>query len=256
MIRSSPLLKETSVKRYNYIYLQKGSLPLGPDKSIDRSIEHRCSVALIWPEGETPDSGNTLLTDPCFTVAGMKYAERQLTKLGLSLTNIRSMFITHRHGDHCQNFLCKKKFIYFQGGNSNWLPGIDLVPCPGHAKDLCALVFRSTFGQDVWIVGDAVLNLEWLRAWEYYWPNCYISSEIVQTWESVAKILSKADVIIPGHGDLIHITTSLLKELVSTFPSAEHADNCRNVEELLSDRLQRLLVEEPEKDAKKSCEDQ
>jgi hypothetical protein len=37
----------------------------------------------------------------------------------------------------------------------------------------------------VCIAGDAILDIEWLKAWKYYWPNGYTVPEIVETWESV-----------------------------------------------------------------------
>jgi len=40
------------------------------------------------------------------------------------------------------------------------------------------------------------LNLKWLQAWSYYWPNFYDVAAIVDTWRSVATIL-EAD-ICPG----------------------------------------------------------
>lgn len=256
MTRNSPLSKRNLKQRYHYILLQRGTLPLGPDKSFDLAIEHRCSSVLIWPEGQHPTPDNTILTDPCLTVEGAKYAEKQLIEIGLSLIEIQYIFITHRHGDHRPNFLHKKNFIYFQGGKNDWLPRIDLVPCPGHTIDLQSLVFRSTSDENIWIVGDAILDLAWLKAWEYYWPNFYTPREVVQTWESVAKILSEADVIIPGHGDPIHVTASLVKELLSTFPSAEYAENCRNVERFLNSRLERLLAEESQNSAEESRKNQ
>jgi hypothetical protein len=90
------------------------------------------------------------------------------------------------------------------------------------------------------VTGDAVINLEWLRAWEYYWPNCYQKAEILQTWVSVAKILSVADLIIPGHGHPIKVTSELLAHLIDTFAQAEHAEACPNVEQTLCMRLEQL----------------
>jgi glyoxylase-like metal-dependent hydrolase (beta-lactamase superfamily II) len=117
------------------------------------------------------------------------------------------------------------------------------VPCFGHAPDLHALVFCSISGESVWVVGDAILDLTWLIAWKYYWPNLYNSHEIIQTWESVARILSRAEVVIPGHGGFITITATLIEELLATFPRAEYAEKCRDVESLLGERLHQLRAE-------------
>lgn len=236
--------KGKQVKRYNYMVLQIGSLPLGPDKVVDRSVEHRCNSVLIWPEDECPGIENTILTDPCFTIEGYKQADKKLSKLGLSLEDIGYLFITHRHGDHCPNFLYKKKFIRFRVGVNKTLSDFEILHCPGHSPKAQALVFRSPLDKSICIAGDTVLDLRWLKAWKYYWPNLYFPSEVVQTWESVAKILSVADIIIPGHGDQIHVTASLVKDLLSTFPLAECADECQDVSKTLSDRLAQLHVAE------------
>lgn len=120
-------------------------------------------------------------------------------------------------------------------------PDLDSVPCPGHDPFAQALVFRSTRDETVWVVGDAVLNLEWLQRWQYYWPNGYSEKEIVETWRSVAKILS-ADIIIPGHGAPIPVTRALLEHLRATFPMAEYASECPDVRDALTERLKQLEV--------------
>lgn len=228
-------------QRYHELILQQGTLPLCPNKTFDRTIEHRCTSLLIWPEHCPPGSENTILIDPCFTVTGYQEAQKQLKALGLSFNDLGYMFITHRHIDHVLTLPEKKKFPYFQKESTLLLSDIDLVSCPGHAPDLQALVFHSTSNEQVWVVGDAILNLVWLNAWEYYWPNVYTSRQVVQTWNSIAQILSQADVIIPGHGAKIYVTAALLTTLLETFPSAEHADECPEVEPLLRQRQQQLL---------------
>jgi glyoxylase-like metal-dependent hydrolase (beta-lactamase superfamily II) len=151
--------------------------------------------------------------------------------------------VTHRHGDHRPNlsyFIGRTTFTDFQTGVAEALSGIEIVPYPGHTPKQQGLVFRSSSRQKVCVVGDAILDIDWLKAWMYYWPNVYQTSEIIQTWESVAKIFSYADLIIPGHGRPIIVTASLVKDLLSTFASAEHASKCQNVEQFLSTRLESL----------------
>lgn len=232
-------------KRYNYILLQNGSLPLAPNSTLDPSIEHSCTSVLVWPEGEQPSAGNTVLTDPCFTDRGFRYALRQLDRLGLSLVDIGRIFVTHGHQDHLlclPSYMEQPGFADFQAAASGPLSGISTVPCPGHAPDLRAIVFRSSSSQKVWVVGDAVLNVEWLKAWAYYWPNDYSPSEVVLTWKSVAEIFSHADLVLPGHGQPIPVTASLVRQLLSTFTSAAQASKCQDVEQALSIRLEQLLT--------------
>jgi glyoxylase-like metal-dependent hydrolase (beta-lactamase superfamily II) len=198
---------------------------------------------LLWPAGEKPSVNNTLLADPCFTMPGLASALKQLNQLGLSLMEIGRIFVTHRHGDHLLNLSTGRdipEFTDHQVGQDGPLAGISIVPCPGHEEDLQALVFRSAAkpSERVWIVGDAVLDLEWLKAWGYFWPNRYSPAEIVQTWRSVAKILAGADLVIPGHGPPISITPPLIKELLATFDTAEFSGRCQDVKQILADRLE------------------
>jgi len=224
--------------------LQAGSLPLAPDGKMDHFLEHRCSSVLIWPEGKLPSAENTILCDPCFTMKGLKDAEFKLTHLKLSVQDIKQLFITHRHGDHLPDFPYKEESLIFQENEANSQAGLSVIPCNGHAPDLRALTFLSTTNEHVWIVGDAILDLRWLRTWGYYWPNFYSSAEIVQTWISVANILAHADIIIPGHGEQIFVTSWLIQELFSTFPSAKHAEQCPEVGDILKNRLEQLIADE------------
>ena len=234
------------VKPYRYVLLQQGTIPLAPDGTVDRSIEHRCTSVLIWPEDEQPSLGNTILTDPCFTSTGFGYASAQLQQWNLSFADIGRIFVTHRHRDHMPNlsyFFGRTKFKNFRGGTRKTLASLLTVPYPGHAPDLRALVFRAGSHQTIVIVGDAILDRAWLEAWGYYWPNGYLPYEIVQTRESVAQILAIADVIIPGHGQPITVTAALIKALLSTFPSAEYASECQGIEQVLNNRLDQILAQ-------------
>jgi glyoxylase-like metal-dependent hydrolase (beta-lactamase superfamily II) len=225
---------------YNYCILQEGTLPLRPNGKSIYGVEHRCTTALIWPQDERPSTRNTLVTDPCFTNAGFTDAAIQLKQLGLTIADIGYYFVTHEHGDHLPDVPPRPPFPEWL----NWddvdvdFPDLDSIPCPGHDPFLQALVFRSSRDETVWIVGDAVLNLEWLERWQYYWPNGYTDSEVVEHWRSVAKILA-ADVIIPGHGAPIYVTRALLGHLRATFPLAEYAAQCPDVLGAIKARLQR-----------------
>ena len=249
VMMSIPAQQDSQRRRYQYSVLQKGSLPLKPNRKFEKTVEHRCTTLLLWPENAPPGPENTLLIDPCFTATGYQYAQKQLKKLNFSFSSLGFVFITHRHIDHLPNFPQKKQIPHLQHDARQLLRDIELISCPGHAKDLRALVFRSTFDEQVWVVGDAILNLPWLKAWQYYWPNAYTPLEVVQTWNSVAKILARADIVIPGHGDRIDVTAALLTDLLETFPTAEYASECLEVEPLLRQRQQQLLQQEAQKHA-------
>ncbi|MBD3308913.1 hypothetical protein GF339_21055 [candidate division KSB3 bacterium] len=241
------MIPDTSC-RYQYRLVQKGSLPLAPDHSRQRTVVHKCTSVLLWPAHEAPASVNTVLTDPCFPSGISRNVQRTLDKLSLTFQDIGYLFITHRHGDHLPHPALSTTPLLVQtdAHAPSSLSGLTTVPCPGHAPELHALVFRSATHQTVWIVGDAILNLTWLKAWEYYWPNIYTPSEIVQTWESVATIVCQADIIIPGHGSPFAVTIPLLKTLIARFPSAVHAERCPDVESRLQTRLAQLQAAYPE----------
>ena len=207
------------------------------------SVEHRCTSVLIWPEGSRPSFHNTVVTDPCFTDEGFQCAVEILDGLGLSFSDIGRMFITHQHGDHRLSLppgVPKQGFRYFHPGDDKSMPGISSFHSPGHSPDLEALVFCSPSRDSVWVVGDAVLDEEWLKAWGFFWPNGYSAAEIIQTWKSVGTIIANADVIVPGHGEPITVTVSLVKELLSNFPYAKYSKDCTDVGQALRNRLEQL----------------
>jgi len=217
------------VQRYQYRILQEGALPLRPDGEMDSARRHQCSALLIWPAEQTPDAANTVLTDPCFTRQGFVPVAAMLAELDVTFQAIGHVFISHHHGDHLPRAPEKATFARVHAGNVTQFADLAVVSCPGHADDACALAFRSVAEQTVWVVGDAVLDQEWLVKWGYYWPNLYSADEVRQTWRSVAAILRHADLVIPGHGAPIEITAALLEQLIAAFPAAQHASRCPDV---------------------------
>lgn len=229
-------------QRYDYLLLQVGSILVDPDFSIDRSVEHRCASVLVWPQGEQPSRHNAVLTVPCLTDRGFRHAAAHLNRLGLAFRDIGRIFATLRNGDDRLSLpdrAARSHVARFRPGVTGPLSGISTVPCPGHTSELQALVFRSSTGQNVWIVGDAIINLDWLKAWAF-WPANYTTAEIIQTWMIVARILSCADLIVPGHSAPVAIDALPIGELLSTFPAAAHAGRCDHVRQLLSDRLEQV----------------
>ncbi len=227
-------------QRYQYRMLQTGTLPLSPGGAIDLSKEHRCTSVAIWPAAEPPLPAQTIFTDPNFTLAGKKEAQKHAAHIGLALDTMRVIFVTHRHRDHLPPDLKRETMHVFQKHVPAEFPGIAVEPCPGHAPDLHALIFRTTQHKTVWVVGDAVLNQEWLLAWGYFWPNRYTPAEIAETWRSVAKILANADIVIPGHGDEILITLDLLSNVLTGFLAAPYAVMAPDVAPMLRQRVQEL----------------
>lgn len=227
--------------RYEWLLLQVGALPLRPDGSHAAGQPHRCTSVMLWPAGQNAFPGNTLITDPCFLGDGAQQIMHRLLTMRYDLPDLGTLFVTHPHHDHQPSLQYRLPLsgVRFAPGAESF-PAVRTVPLPGHDAAQKALVFTDQAEQAVWIVGDAVLDEAWLRAWRYYWPNSYLRGEIVQTWHSVATVLAEADVIVPGHGPPIPVTADLLRDLVAGFPQAEHADLCPAVGDMLQARLDTL----------------
>ncbi len=223
---------------YRWRVLQQGRLPLRPDGSMDRTNGHRCTSMLLWPEGEEPGPDNTLVTDPCFNQAGLATAAAALRGLQISWNDLGRGFSTHDHHDHVSSLKdqVQSQLRQFQPQPGGPLSGLQLVTLPGHDAEQQAVVF-SDGGGEVWVVGDAVLDQEWLLAWAYYWPNRYGPEEVAETWRSVARVIAGADLVVPGHGPPFRITTTLLEVLLEGFQRAPFAELCPEVAGMIQGRL-------------------
>ena len=237
-----------STPLFDWIILQPGQLPLRPNRFIDPHAEHRCTSVLVWPEGTAPTPHNTVLVDPCFSPAGHTHAATQLATLNVTFAAVGRLFVTHLHGDHMPNLspdelpsTCR----VLRACDLAAYPGLAVVHCPGHDTMLEALVIPVAGNRKVWVVGDAVLDEEWLRAWGYYWPNGYGAPEVIETWRSVARIIAGADMIVPGHGPAFEVTADLIRDLLDAFPRAPSAGQCPEATEMLRLRLAALSSQEP-----------
>lgn len=232
---------------YQVLVLQTGSLPLRPDGTIT-SVPHACTATLVWREDESPTPGNSVVIDPAFNAAGWRQAEAAIQQRGGGMESIGQFFETHGHADHVFEVLDSRAraaadALGWRAARAparlaepiGW-PGISALPCPGHAPDLRALEVPTGDGR-VAIAGDAILDREWLLAWEVYWPNGYGVEEIVETWRSLAALLERAEIVVPGHGPPIRIDAELLENLLASFPVAAHSADCPDVPIRLRRRL-------------------
>lgn len=223
--------------RYQWEIVQHGEISLRPDGSTKREREHCCSAVLLWPQDEAPHPANCLITDPCFIGPDTDRVQQYLNNIGIDVpTEIGTYYVTHSHLDHepfWGDYTRVMRGIPYDHSRAD----LQTIPCPGHHPDQHALVFTDTNGHRVWIVGDAVLDEEWLIHWRYYWPNGYTREEIIATWQTIGLIIQKADLIIPGHGTPIAVTSTLIQQLIEGFPQAEYADQCPQIMQQLRERL-------------------
>jgi len=235
---------------YQVLILQTGSLPLRPDGTIT-SVPHACTATLVWPEGESPTRENSVVVDPSFNGPGWREAEAALRHRGGGMDSIGHFFETHEHADHVFDVLdaqarAAADALGWRADRAparlaepiEW-PGISTFACPGHAPELRAFEVPTRDGR-VAIVGDAILDREWLLAWEVYWPNGYAAAEIVETWRSLAALLERADIVVPGHGPPIRIDAELIAGLLDGFSFAAHWAECPDVADRLRDVLDRF----------------
>ena len=225
--------------RYQWEIVQTGELTLRPDSSVDSRLEHVCSAVLIWPEGRSPGPDNCLLTDPCFAGRDTRRIQQRLGGIGINVpVEIGLYHVTHSHLDHEPFWPDYTQVMRGVPYDDGW-HDLQRIHCPGHAADQYALAFVDTDDRRVWVVGDAVLDEEWLLAWAYYWPNGYTRDEIIATWTSIGMIIQDADVVIPGHGAPISVTPTLVQQLIEGFPQADYAGLCPHVVPQLQQRLEK-----------------
>jgi glyoxylase-like metal-dependent hydrolase (beta-lactamase superfamily II) len=235
-------MSDHSQRRFDWRIVQEGRLKIDLLGQV-QPIGGFCTVTLIWPADERPSAASAILVDPNFVSDGYEEAVSSINALGIVFAEIHRVFVTHLHHDHLPEVpsgVQQPRFAAYDITPVGHSSGFDVIPLPGHEAKQKALVFPSAAREAVWVVGDAVLNEDWLVAWAYYWPNQYSPSEIIDTWRSVATILARADVIIPGHGDAIHVNADLLERTLANFPRAPHAERCWDVAETIQGRLDTL----------------
>jgi len=230
-----------AIPLFEFEVLQDGSLPLMAGGRRRPAVEHACASVLILPSGSKPDKENSLIVDPCFTARGFVQAQERLARLGVTFDDIGACFITHPHFDHFVSLpdSVAPSWRMFSTPASGALAGIALESCPGHHPLLRAARCPTQRGE-LWAAGDAVIDRDYLVHWAYYWPNGYTPAQVVITWLTVAVIVSRADVILPGHGAPIDVNTELVEEMLDAWPEAPHAELCAEVGQSLRARRKQL----------------
>ena len=152
-----------------------------------------------------------LLVDPG---ANGLYCDKKIEalKLEISLSSILGdrpldyVFITHPHLDHCNLApLISGKIIE---GIGELIPGVFSFSTLGHHSEHKSLEFIVEDKRIV-VAGDAVINKDYFYAKDpqerIYRANNYSIEEIEQTLRTMEKIRRRADMIIPGHGNIFKV---------------------------------------------------
>lgn len=82
---------------------------------------------------------------------------------------------------------------------------VEIFPSPGASAGCCGLLLTPPVGAII-VAGDAVINADYLEHGQV-WDDCF---DIKQAQQSLEDILEIADVIIPGHDNLIPLLGKML----------------------------------------------
>lgn len=178
----------------------------------DADIWHASSTVIL-----IEDNNKKIIVDPGCNKTKLL---RALKKVKITPQKITDVFLTHHHLDHTLNaslftnarihldneYFIKDKIIpekkYISGTK------IEIIPTPGHRDDHCSLAFQSD-NKTIVIAGDVF----W---WADDEPQKTDQKSLLNRYDEVAdnktkllasrkKLLTVADVIIPGHGKIFYV---------------------------------------------------
>ncbi|MFA5135659.1 MAG: MBL fold metallo-hydrolase [Patescibacteria group bacterium] len=170
--------------------------------------ERASSTAVLVRDGSA-----TVLVDPGINRQSLS---RALEKVHVQPEEITHVLVTHYHPDHAYGAAWFPEAILldndcrYEGDAINdhdgFIPGTELaiMKTPGHAPEHCSLAVPTEQGMVV-IAGDVFW---WYDAEEQSLaldrPDPF-AQDRAQLRESREKVLKLADIIIPGHGDVITV---------------------------------------------------
>lgn len=173
-------------------------------KSYRRAL---CTSTLI----ETPQ-GARILVDPA--VSGAALAQVLDERCGLRPEAVDYVYVTHRHGDHYVGMADLPRAVWlaapgdageirralpqhakriFDAG-AEIVPGVQVLPLPGHTPGLAGLLFAS---EDGMVAGDSVMTRDFFKDRRGY----YNSADFAASAHSIDLLMEKADIVVPGHGN-------------------------------------------------------
>lgn len=190
--------------------LQLGDLPPGLEA---KGAAACCSSTLIC-------SGNRkILVDPggCYD---RNFQAMLYRRTGLSPEDVDTVFLTHFHRNHRLNISVFRHAVWLMSRvERHWwlektditdeeqyqltrlqpvedhpLPGIEILPTPGHTHGSTSLLVETREGMLV-VAGDAVLSFDHFDSLE---PSFH-AEDMEAARNSIERIAKTADLIVPGH---------------------------------------------------------
>ena len=175
-------------------------------KSYRRAL---CTSTLI----ETPQ-GARILVDPA--VSGAALAQVLDERCGLRPEAVDYVYVTHRHGDHYVGMADLPRAVWLAApgdageirralpqhadrifaAGAEIVPGVQVLPLPGHTPGLAGLLFASEDGK-VAVAGDSVKTRDFFKDRRGY----YNSADFAASARSIDLLMEKADIVVPGHGN-------------------------------------------------------
>ena len=175
-------------------------------KSYRRAL---CTSTLI----ETPQ-GARILVDPA--VSGAALAQVLDERCGLRPEAVDYVYVTHRHGDHYVGMTNLPRAVWLAApgdageirralpqhakrifaAGAEIVPGVQVLPLPGHTPGLAGLLFASEDGM-VAVAGDSVMTRDFFKDRRGY----YNSADFAASARSIDLLMEKADIVVPGHGN-------------------------------------------------------
>ena len=175
-------------------------------KSYRRAL---CTSTLI----ETPQ-GARILVDPA--VSGAALAQVLDERCGLRPEAVDYVYVTHRHGDHYVSMADLPRAVWLAApgdageirralpqhakrifaAGAEIVPGVQVLPLPGHTPGLAGLLFASEDGM-VAVAGDSVMTRDFFKDRRGY----YNSADFAASARSIDLLMEKADIVVPGHGN-------------------------------------------------------
>jgi len=152
-----------------------------------RILDARSSVTLIMSKEET------IVVDTGLAGEGRRILDA-LNRIGIRPEDVDIVINTHTHSDHCDNnhLFCRAQILTPADGELI-AQGVWAMRTPGHSMDSISIVAEGP--KRIVIAGDALPTFG--NFIKNIPPFLHVNRELAVS--SMAKIISIADIVIPGH---------------------------------------------------------